>query len=345
MARRKIDMSLLEGLVQGAENQTVSKGNKKTDDPNFPVFATHVNEDILVYIPKTNCVETENGVDMQLLKAYIHDYKSGKQYGQLRCISNLTGNPAYDALGYDGTCPACEATKDCWDLYNTKLKAEADKLGIDVQNDVNDVLKPMKDKLRDEMEMRGAEEYVTFPIVIIPMKAKMTPSDDAIANLKPVFVTWRRKRYEDNIVSALEGMMDNPGHPAGMFWLWKFSYNTEGKQATARDSAKNAKYMPLESGLAKFGQELADACEDAAKNFTIVKATEVIVANQFLFKEDLEDEVNRVVNRTRTQLELSKVGGATQPQLGGATAPQLSLTGGNPLDNFGKTEAPSIGLE
>ena len=101
--------------------------------------------------------------------------------------------------------------------------------------------------------MKGAEEYVTFPIVIIPTKGKMQPTDDAIDNLRVEFVTWRRKRYEDNILAALDTLMVNPGHPAGMYWVWKFSYNTEGKQANARDSAKNAKYVPItDSGAMAF---------------------------------------------------------------------------------------------
>lgn len=342
--RRKVDVSKLAGLVQVAQNQEVSKGNKKTDDPNFPLFTTPVNEDILVYIPKTNMISTENGDEMGVLRAHIHDYKTGKQYGQFRCISNLVG-PGFEDLGYDGSCPACEAVRECWDLYNKKLETEAQKLGMaSPQDDTNDILKPFKDKFRDEMELRGAEEYVTFPIVKVPMEGKMTPSKNAMNELQPVFVTWRKKRYEDSIISALEGLMDNPGHPAGMFWMWKFSYNTEGKQATARDSAKNAKYMPLEQGLQKFGQALADACENASKDFTLVKATEVLVANQFMFKEDLEAEVNRVMAKTRNMLELTG-GGVVAPALGGATQTTPVLGDGvNPLMNF-SSENVSLGLD
>lgn len=344
MARRKVDLGALQGLVQGAENQVVASGNRKTEDPNFPVFSTPINEDILVYIPRTNVITTENGEEMQVLKTHIHDYKNGKQYGQLRCISNLSGG-VFDALNYDGVCPACEATKESWDLFNIKMEAEAEKRGIDIQNDAADVLKPFRDTFRDEMQMRKAEEYVTFPIVIVPLEGKMKPSADALENLKPVFVTWRKKRYDDNIVSALEGILDGPSHPAGMFWNWKFTYDVpQGKSPSARDSAKNAKYLVLETGVQKFGKELVDACEKAAEEFTLVKATEVIIANQFLYKEDLQDEVNKIMQQTRQKIELSKVGGATQATIGGQTTPQLQLgEGGNPLDNFGMDN--SIGLE
>lgn len=334
MKRRKVDISKIGTLLESSANQVVTRGVQKTEDINFPVFATPVNEDILVYIPKTNLVVSEDGQEeMKVVNAHIHDYKKGKQYGQMRCISGLSGG-IFDELGYDGSCPCCEANKEVWDLYNEKLKIEAEKLGLDVQNDTNDMLKPVKEKLRGEMELKNPEEYVTFPIVIIPLKGKMQPTDDAINNLKPVFVTWRKKRYEDSIIAQLEGLMENPGHPAGMFWLWKFTYNTEGKQATARDSAKNAKYMILPTDWkAKYGAELEGACEEVAKEFTNIKATEVLVANQFLYKEDVEEEVNKIMVKTRQQLDLLRVGG-------GQTTPLLE--GVNPLDGYGSS---SVGLD
>lgn len=323
---RKVDLSLLAQLNAGAENQEIKKGSSKTTDKNFPVFSTPVNEDILVYIPKTNLVATENGEDMKLLNVFIHDYKQGQGFGQLRCINGLSGG-VYDMLGYDGTCPACEAMKDAWELYNRKLKAEATKLGIDPQNDPGEVLKSARTKILGEMDMKNPEEYVTFPVVIIPLKGKMQPADDALANLKVQFVTWRRKRYEDNILAALDTLMVNPGHPAGMFWVWKFSYNTEGKQANARDSAKNAKYTPItDSAALSILSKLTSACEDAAKDFTNEKATEVIVANQFMYKEDLDKEVDKIMSKTRSLLEISDIGSVAQPQL---------TAGANPLASFG----------
>ena len=126
MARRKVDPAMLGTLVKGAEDQEISRGPKRTSDPNFPVFATPVNQDILVYVPRTNVVAGENGEEMKMLPVHIHDWHNGKQYGQLRCINNLVGD-VYEQLGYDGTCPACEATQECWELYNIKLEAEARK--------------------------------------------------------------------------------------------------------------------------------------------------------------------------------------------------------------------------
>lgn len=343
MARRKVDVSMIQGLVQGAVGQEVTRGAKLSIDPNFPVFSTPVNEDILVYFPRVNCTTDENGETMNVLTSLVHDYKKGNSFGKIRCIHGLTGNDLFNTLGYDGTCPACEAVNECWDLFNKKLANEAKRMGVDPQNDPSNVLKSIKETLRGEMDMKGADEYVTFPIVIIPQKAKMTPSDDAANNLKCVYVTWRKKRYVDSILSALDSLRNNPGHPAGLFWYWKFSYDTNGKQANARDAAKNAKYNIITD--AEDLKYLIPACEEKAKNFTIVKAAEVIVANQFMYKEDMVEEVDKIMAKTRTFNELANTieGSVALP------------AGANPLANFGgqiadtssatKTEeAPQVNL-
>lgn len=324
---RKVDASLLAQLNKGAEGQEVQKGGfSRTTDPKFPVFATPVNKDILVYIPMTNVVQTENGTEMRLLSAHTHTYREGNITGMLRCISGLEGGLFTDTLGYDGTCPACEAVKDCWALYNRKLDAEAKKLGIDPQNDTGDILKSARRKILDEMDMKSSEEYVTFPVVIIPTQEKsFKPTPDALQNLSTQFVVWTKKRYEKNILGALDSLMNNPGHPGGMFWLWKFSYDTEGKQANARDSAKNAKYMPItDAEFLKFMTPAKGALEKAAAEFTNEKASEVIISNQFMYKEDLDEKVNKIMAKTRNLLTLSETESLGTPALGT-----------NPLASFG----------
>lgn len=336
---RKVDVNLLAQLNAGAEKQEVKKGGfSRTTDPNFPVFSTPVNKDILVYIPMTNVVSTENGSEMKLLNVHTHTYREGNYTGMLRCISGLEGGVYSEVLGYDGSCPACEAVKDCWALYNRKMEAEAKKLGVDPQNDTGEVLKSVRRKILDEMDMKGTEEYVTFPIVIIPtMEKSIKPTPDALKNLQVQFVVWTKKRYEKNILGALESLMNNPGHPGGMFWIWKFSYDTAGKQANARDSAKNAKYMPITD--ANFLNAMASgkaALEQAAAGFTNEKASEVVISNQYMYKEDLDEKVNKIMAKTRNLLSLSEAESLGAPALGA-----------NALANFGGEALPSgnMGLE
>lgn len=335
---RKVDVSLLAQLNAGVEKQEIKKGGfSRTSDPKFPVFSTPINTDILVYIPNTNVIQTENGSEMKLMNVHTHTYREGNITGMLRCISGLEGGVYSEVLGYDGTCPACDAVKDCWALYNRKLEAEAQKLGIDPQNDTGDVLKATRRKILDEMDMKGTEEYVTFPIVIIPTQEKsIKPTPDALKNLQVQYVVWTKKRYEKNIIGALDSLMENPGHPGGMFWVWKFSYDTGGKQANARDSAKNAKYMPITDGNFLNVLNPAKATLDgAAKEFTNEKAAEVIISNQFMYKEDLEEKVNKIMAKTRNLLSLSETESLGAPALGANPLANFggALTDGNPADS------------
>lgn len=337
MARKAIDPSLLKGLVQGASTQEVTRGVPRTTDPNFPVFSTPVNEDVIVYFPKVNFTSDETGEHMGLLESYLHSAKKGKGFTSVRCINNLAGG-AFEQIGYDGTCPACEAMGDVWDLYNLKMKHEAKVMNIDIDDDPNDLLKPARQKVREEMDLQNSEKYVTFPIVIIPTKAAYEPTDDAMDTLRVEFVTWREKRYNDAIGEGLKTMIDNPGHPAGMFWFWKFSYNTEGKPASARDSAKNAKYTPITDGkaLERFNKFIPKA-EEKAKDFTLLKAAEVVVAVQFHEKADVVAEVDQIMAKTRRNLDVAKMEGGDLALPAGQTGGQIA-GGANPLASFGTAQ-------
>lgn len=336
---RKVPTELLAQLNQGAATQEISKGGfSKSTDPNFPVFGTPINKDILVYIPMLNVVDGENGPQMNLLSVFTHTYREGKFTNMLRCISGLDGE-VFSALGYDGTCPACEAVKDCWALYNRKMETAARSMGVDPQNDPGDVLKTVRRTNLDEMAIKNSEEYVTFPIVVIPTEEKkLVPAKDAIQNLQPQFVVWTRKRYEKNILGALDSMLNNPGHPGGMFWVWKFTYDTQGKQANARDSAKNAKYMPItDANFLNALNPAKPALEQAVSAFTNAKASEVIVSNQFMYKDDLEEKVNKIMANTRNLLNLSEVesmGNGTPAITAAPTAAPNPLAGFGQLPDF-----------
>lgn len=332
--RKPIDPSMLNQLVQSSQTQEVQNGTPRTTDKNFPLFATPVNEDVIVYFPKTNVRSDESGEVMEMLNSHLHAVKLGRSNQLLRCVNNLGGNPVFDQLGYDGTCPACDAMQEVWELYNLKYKAEANRLGIDPENDPNDTLKDTRSKLVSEMAIKAAEEYVTFPVAILPTKDKFVPKENAHDEVKVVFVQWRKQRYNDAIMSALEALPKNPGHPAGMLWFWKFSYDTKGKQPTAMMSAKNAKYSVIQdSATVELFRDYMNLAEEKAKDFTIFKAAEVVVANHFLYRDEIEEKVNKILAPTRQLLETAKMSGGAPALPTGQPAGQLGA--GNPLANFG----------
>jgi hypothetical protein len=223
---------------------------------------------------------------------------------------------------------------EVWELYNMKIDAIAKQFGVTPQNDPQEVLKPHREKiLREEMDLKNSEEFVTFPVVIIPQKSKLVPADDAAQKMQAFFVTWRKKRYDEGIIQkALGSMLNNPGHPGGLFMLWQFTYETGGKEATVMQSARNAAYKVItEQQVLNTLEPLRSIAEAKAKPFDLVKASEVLVANQFMYKEDLAIEVDKALKRTRQVLEAAQVKGVPALNAGGATNP----VGGNVLQNFG----------
>lgn len=340
--RKPIDPTMLAQLVSGSQGQEIQNGTPRTTDPNFPLFATPVNQDIMVYIPKTNVRVDESGEVMDVLKSHLHSIKLGRSNQLLRCINGLSGNEAFDYLGYDGTCPACEGMQEVWELYNMKYAQEAKRLGIDPENDPNDTLKETRTKLLGEQAMKPAEAYVTFPVAILPSVSKFVPKENADDEVKVVFVQWREQRYKDAILGGIDSLPTNPGHPAGLLWLWKFSYDTKGKQPTAMLSAKNAKYTPVQdSATVALFQHYMNVAEEKAKEFTIIKAAEVIVSNQYLFRDEIAEKVDKVLVQTRQLIETAKVSGGMAITAGQPTG---QLGAGNPLASFGQVEG-SLGGE
>lgn len=338
MKRRTVDASKIAGLVTQAKNQEVVKGTPRTRDPKFPLMTTPVNTKVLVYIPRTNVVQDESGETMQVLQSHQHALKIGRGFSNVRCISGLTGNDLFDELGYDGTCPACDALPEVWDLYNTKQDAEIKRQGLDKDADNKDALKAFREVALRERAVKESEEFVAFPVVIIPSTG-FKLNDNALAESKAFFVQWRKERYEKLIGKALEAIPSTPEHPGGMFFMWDFTYDTKGKQATAMDSARELTITAItDSASLETYKTVQDNAEKIAEEFTVNKAAEVIVASEFLYKEDLEKEINRAMTSTRETLALSQAGGlAGSPQL---TAP---VAGSNPLLAFGSETTGNLG--
>ncbi len=317
----------LAELAKAAQVQTApSKGFKKTKDDKFPVFATPVNEDILVYIPTTNVANTPEGPKYQFLTSHLHGVLDGKFRSNVRCIHSLINAEA----GYDGTCPFCTAANDAKNLFFKKVEAEAKRLGIDPQNDPNGLLKSVRSTMSQEIAVTESEEYITFPAVVLPMVGNAL-APDWVNRVKVCFVTWTKKRFDQNIADELVNNGSSVDKFGGTLWRWNFSYDTGGKQANARDSAKNAKYRlcPSIPELTEWFPKF----EEMAKDFTNTKAIEVITELEFFPMNEVKAKADRVIAPTRqflSSLEQLPTGNMAQPQiasnpLAGVIAPPTTL--------------------
>lgn len=348
MAMKKVvDPALIGACVAGAENQVISAGTPKSDDPNFPVFRTPLEKDLIVYFPKV-CVQNVDGKEVyNPLYSHAHSVRKGaKQYLTYRCISGLSGG-AYESLGYDGSCPFCDGIATCWELYNEKMARKAAELGIDLNNDANDSMKPFRTDFLNEMVIKRAEEYVTFPIVIISDTGAIPQSLEA-ATLEAQYVTMRRDTFEQKIMEPLTKQAVPIPHPGGMFFKWCYTYDTKGKQANVRDAAKNAQYLPIvDMGGVTALQPFVQAAEAKAAGFTNTQAAAVVIMNQFYEKADLEKEADLILadtNRTLSVLKGSAPTAAAALPAGGTTATieQTLSAFGVPTAQIETTAQPAV---
>lgn len=302
-------------LIAARSNQVVNKSYGSTDSK-FPLLKTPVNENLIVYIPTLNLVDNGDGTFTNvLLHSASHKYNTGKQFGDIPCITGFPmDSPVAEALGYvdeNGahTCPACDAISECWDLVNAKTESIGTQLGgIEPQNDRDERLKPYRQKFMQEMAIQRSAEYVTFPIVVLPTKNNR-PTEDAMDKMQGYFVTMTKQRYQEKVCAGLDSLFENPGHIAGRWMNWKFTYDTKGAQPNARDAAKNAQFIIMTDSAAITAlQPYVAKAEEIGAKFTNEKAMEVLTALKPMSYDEILTITNRVMKETRNTLAAMEVG-------------------------------------
>lgn len=310
------DASALNRLLQATEGQVVVKANSKSRDNNFPIFGTPLDKAVLMYFPKTMLEANEAGEVFRPFTFSAHDYNlDSSQFGTHRCINGLSGEVFTElGLGYDGECPICNGQKTCFELANLQISAEAKRLSINIQTDSSETVKDLKAKFYKKMALSGSTEYIVVPVVIIPKaETGAAPATNALEEMKCHFLMWKKDRWDKSILKALEVMAQNPGHPCGLTLLGNYKYPTKpGKEPTAMEAAKNATYAVVDSST--YPDIIAKA-EELAKEFTAIKAAEVIVACDYLTKDVLQAKVDGYLSKTR-DLILMFEGSAETPATG-----------------------------
>lgn len=327
------DASKLNAMLNASQGQVAVHGVQRSIDPKFPMFQIPVDTDVIVYFPRTNLIQTENGEDMQVVSSVLHNVLNGKFYSKVRCIKGLDADVFKD-FGYDGSCPICDAQAECWDLAQLKIEKRAKEMGRNPDDDAED-MKNMRSTIRGEMAIKSTDNFVTLPIVVIPKAEKRAaPAENALEDMKAYFVTWSKKVYTDMVLSALETLEENPGHPAGLFFVGKYTYDTKGKKPNARDAAREAQYLLLQNQKSCKG--LIEKAEELAKDFTLVKAIEVLTEEQFMPMEDIQKMVNRTMKDTRRLLAVLNKEEGQETQ-----APAIAPAGSAEalLGAFGKADA------
>lgn len=330
--KRPIPQDVLQVALAQAQEQKASTGFSPTLDSNFPVMKPFLNQQIVVYVPNTNTVTVDGKETMQFVNSVRHQVNRGNFTEYVRCIHGLE----LEALGWDGECPLCKATEESWELYNIKLDAEAARQGLaSAKDDPNEVLKTFKTQIGKERAVNKREAYLSYPLVVVPVGADKLPIQGGVPE---VFIHDVRKgRYDDLMDKALKQLLKKPEHPNGLFLIFDYTYDTKGQQPNPRDAGKNLTVTVISSeDHLQHLKPLIPQLEEAAKEFTIEKINSVLVANQFMYKDEVEEIANKVMSPTRLQLAALREGQNQMLNGGGQPALGVPQANGNSLVAYGQ---------
>lgn len=319
--RRKVSAELLNQMrTELASQEAPTSSFAKTEDNNYPVYSAYVNKAVLVYLPKTQCIVNADGTLVEdPCVSYQHAIKDGASFQNIRCISGLHN----DALGYDGDCPLCQAVTECNQVFSKKLTLRARQMNVDIDKDPkNPLLDSVKNELNGERVVKKAEKFLTVPIVVLNDDYMGNQTIDP-KNFKAYFWDVREQHWNDKLMKMLGSQIPAVTTAYGHFYLFNYVYDTKGQEPTKMLAAKNVTYQIVSQDAAL--QQFVPVCEDLAKDFTTLKAVEVIKSVQLWYKEDLQQKSDNIMQANRSFLVASE----------NLTAPAITNNVATALGNFG----------
>lgn len=338
-----MDAETFEKLANVAQEQSVGK-RELSNDKNFPVYASPVNEKHLVYVPNFVVNEGTELEDVRKDRSFAHQVIDGKAFHSIRCTNGIRIEGSVD---FDGNCPICEGTAPCWDRLHFEYEAQCRMKGLSPENQEDEEVKNVYRTCKDKMVIRSAEEFWTFPIVLVDTvttpDGQISPKTNAEGNLTGTTYWYRIRKttYEKRWKKALSSMMPSVKHPAGKWFLLDYTYDAKGGEHNKRDSANNLQITNVQVvGAYEYLKNYESMFDEQSAEFTPQKSMQTIYANMWVSKDELNKTVDRVLSETRSMVSLY------QQQANGVTvagsANQSSAEA--MLGNFGGTEVPQVAL-
>lgn len=332
-SRRIVDPALISALTEATKTQTVASSFSKTLDDNFPVWATPVDKEFIIYIPKgptCNTVDGELVFDPAI--AHVHNAQNGKSFTTFRCMKNISPSLG-EQLGYkDGECPVCNALSECYTKYNTQLKMRAAELGLDPFNEANnDALRPIREALRGEMAIQKPVKKYIIPIVVISETGLLPETVDESAIL-PYFFPMSESAFTKKLMKPLGDQLQPITNPAGIFYKLNYKYAPkDGQKPNARDAAREMTITPIFGNDAALGK-FVEVAEKKAAGFTAVQANTSVTEIAYKYAEDVEKELELLMAPTRAfNASVAATGGAVPTN----ALPAAGTSMNNALSAFG----------
>lgn len=215
-----------------------------------------------VYIPKV-IMDVKNNTHYLSFKQHGTRNATGAPYYHT-CIKGIAGEDyaiienalkrvqgsAYVDLGYTGDCPFCVEMDNVWAGYNKKCNVELAKH----DNDEHDYfVQHIKRQMVDVLPIRPSNDYVMFPIVLIPVDNDFTLplASDWLEKCEILMVVWSKNYYNKKITQSLDpyyGKAADDGvdysSPTGLFWTWFFGGAPTDPRMAMRDSV----HIPFKRG-------------------------------------------------------------------------------------------------
>lgn len=278
---------------------------KSTDPENFPVFEVPVNAKVLVYVPN-HVVEVDGVEELRMDKPLIHMVVNGKRFEKIRCVRGLSS-----ATGYSGECPVCNGTDEPWALANEIIKEQCKLRGLDPNDSTSEAVKTVKREYYSKRVVKSADQYYTFPIIVIETDPKDIKNIIYDSNNMPVhkayWYTISKSAYEKKWAKTLEGMEDEPNHPGGHFFILNYTYESKSGEYNKRDSARE---LQVVAKKIKGTDELKKLYDEETKDWDVAKAIETIYDNMYFEEKDLEAHIDTVLASTREKLAIYESAGA-----------------------------------
>lgn len=342
--KKELTQEQRQAITSASRKQTGTMSSPKTYDPNFPVFEIPVNKKLLVYIPNHTVSTEDGGVELRMDKFAAHQVKMGKAYSSVRC----TGEVVNEALKLDGTCPLCDATQTCWDLYNKQYAEICNSRGFKVDSqEAEEQLKETRKELIKDMVIGRAELWMTFPIVVIECEeGKTVPKLDAEGKIQgtPMFYSVREQTYIDKWMTAFDALEDSEGdvdrNPAGRWAVLNFTYTPKSGQHNKRDSARNLKVSFVERDNLK---EWAEYYDKLTEEWTPEKAQDVLVLNAVRDMDEMIETAEQLIKPTRERLEVYNL--SATGSIGGTQVAPAVGNADSALANFGATPVEQTGTQ
>lgn len=331
-------------ITSASAQQTGKVQTQKTYDPAFPVFDIPINQKLLVYIPNHTVVQPDGSIDLRMDKFAAHPVIDGRSYGNVRCSQGII----VDSLGLDGTCPLCNASSHVWDLYHKEYASVAKAKGIAIDApEATEALKEDRRKLAQDMSIKSAEVWYTFPIVVIECEEKdgqltTTPKKTADGQIvgEPYFYSIREKTFEDKWMPAfdtIESDDDSPLHAGGRWAVLNFTYKPQSGQHTKMGSA-NALKVSFKSMSADF-KAWEEYFDKMTESWTPQKAQEVVVLDVVRDMDEMNEVADQLLKPVLSKLAMydladGKVAVPAASAVGDAQS-VLASFGSMPVENTG----------